>query len=372
MQSIDLDTAAAEISSIRHDETQQNTQDGTADTDTENFVSADAISAAEKPPEKTHIDIGIPIPEDNIYVQKYRTEYLSNYGKKWLDAVMQRAAPYRSYIRSALKEMGLPECLEYLPVIESDFNTHAVSKSGAKGLWQFMENSMGPYLKKDEWRDERLDPWKSTQAALKKLKENYETFKSWETALAAYNCGGGSMSRIIKKAGSADYWELAENGFFTKQTQLYVPKFLVIADLLANTEFYGIELSDSAENDSIEYTEYVINGSVPLFHISSKSNIPHEVLAFLNPSLIRGCTPPDMHYALRIPAGAEPLVKDALKELAGSTYISYTVKKGDTLWALSRKYQIPLADLYSANNLNENSILSIGKVLNIPIHNTDR
>ena len=123
-------------------------------------------------PEKkaAYIPLDMPYSEHKL-IDKYRTEFMSDFGRKWLTGVMQNAAVYRPYIRRTLAEYGLPQCLEFLPVIESSYNVYAVSKSGATGLWQFMENSIAGLLEKNEWLDERKDPWLSTNAAVKKLNQ---------------------------------------------------------------------------------------------------------------------------------------------------------------------------------------------------------
>ena len=107
-------------------------------------ASAENNETEETPlPEKQKI--AIEYPEENALVQKFLKQYTTDYAKKWLAAVMKNGAPYRGYIRAKIAEMGLPECLEFLPVIESNFKIDAVSKSGAMGMWQFMKNSIAPF-----------------------------------------------------------------------------------------------------------------------------------------------------------------------------------------------------------------------------------
>ena len=105
---------------------------------------------------------------------------------------MQRSLLYRDFILDLLDTYQIPKELLFLPVIESGYSEYAVSKSGATGIWQFMENSMKPLLKKSTWFDDRRDGWKSTDMAILKLTENYKTFGDWALALAAYNCGAGA------------------------------------------------------------------------------------------------------------------------------------------------------------------------------------
>ena len=145
----------------------------------------------------------------NSLVQKQIEQYTSNFAKDWLNSVMSESLKYRAYVQKILKENNLPQELQYLPVIESSYKISALSKSGAYGMWQFMKNSISPFnIRINSWMDERKDPWLSTNAAVKKLKENYDYLGSWELALAAYNCGLGAINRTIKKAGKSDFWYL--------------------------------------------------------------------------------------------------------------------------------------------------------------------
>ena len=122
-----------------------------------------------------------PVEQEDL--QKYLKEFQSNFGIQWLTNTLEAGAPYRPYIRQKLEEAGLPMALEYLPVIESEYKTTAKSRSGALGMWQFMENSIDGLLMKNDWVDERLDPWKSTDAAIKKLQDNYNWFQDLNYAL---------------------------------------------------------------------------------------------------------------------------------------------------------------------------------------------
>jgi membrane-bound lytic murein transglycosylase D len=162
----------------------------------------------------------------NSLVQKQIEQYTSNFAKDWLNSVMSESLKYRAYVQKILKENNLPQELQYLPVIESSYKISALSKSGAYGMWQFMKNSISPFnIRINSWMDERKDPWLSTNAAVKKLKENYDYLGSWELALAAYNCGLGAINRTIKKAGNSDFWYLAEKGFLKTETKNLIFKY---------------------------------------------------------------------------------------------------------------------------------------------------
>nr|WP_281393467.1 lytic transglycosylase domain-containing protein [Treponema rectale] len=305
--------------------------------------------------------------------KKFRTQYLKDTGKAQLTAILYDSLPYRPYIRQQLKAKKMPMIIQYLPIIESNYKTTAVSRTGATGLWQFMTNSMSPFLKKNTWYDERLDPWKETDAALSKLLDNYKMFHNWELSLAAYNMGAGAMKRILKKHPGKDFWYLAEHGYLPAQTRDYVPKLIAVADVIENAEYYGvleIGIADKAiETHAVEKYEYVtVAGMISLEQISKLTGIERSVLDFLNPSLLKKCTPAGEKYSLRVPSGTSEKAAEALKKADIATdALIYIVKKGDSLWSISRSYGLTVDDLCRANNIKEISILRINQKLVIPV-----
>lgn len=319
----------------------------------------------QRPPRK-ELDIHTP---EHIHIQKYLTEYQKPFGTRWLTSVLESGAPYRMYARQQLALNNMPASLEYLPVVESEYKVSAKSKSGALGIWQFMENSIYPFLEKNQWVDERLDPWKSTDAAIKKLQDNYNMFGDWALALAAYNYGAGGLRRVIKSSGGVDnFWDLADQGRLSNQTILYVPKFLAVAEIVTNQEHYGLKFPEVTEADLIQWDEVTTKRSVPLQMLAKELNIDVSILKFLNPALILGRTPPAMEYTMRVPLGMKEEAEKAISNMVLPTYEhTYKVVKGDTLWGISRRYGLTVADICDANNLEENAILPIGKTLYIPI-----
>ncbi len=319
-------------------------------------------------PSIPYIDLGIPHPSEHDLVEKYRNEYLSPFGRKWLTQVMTAAEPYRPYIRQKLAEYGLPQCLEFLPVIESGYKITAVSKSGAKGMWQFAENSIKGLLIKNEWIDQRIDPWLSTEAAMKKLQDNYNHFKDWSLALGAYNMGLGGMQRTLNANKTTDFWNLVDLNALKSETKNYVPKFYAIADLLTNYEYYELDIPSYNENSSMKFEEITLTKQINLDTLAHDTGIPYTTFRSLNPSLLTLFTPPNMVYTLRIPVNTYETVSKAITN-QDSVYNleSYIVKKGDTLWGISRRYGVTVADLCKANNRTEKEILSIGTVLYVPI-----
>ncbi|MBP5450684.1 MAG: transglycosylase SLT domain-containing protein [Treponema sp.] len=305
--------------------------------------------------------------------EKYRNQYLGAHGRKLLIESIQNSAPYRPYIIQQLTEKGLPLYLQYLPIVESNYVPTAVSRSGATGIWQFMENSMKPLLKKSSWYDDRRDGWKSTDMAILKLTENYKMFNDWALALAAYNCGAGAMTRILRENPGKDFWYHAENGLLNQQSSQYVPRLLAIADIIENAEYYGatdiLEANNKILELEVQEFDYITTSAMISFgQLSEASGIKKDTIKQLNLALFRNCTPAGEVYKVRLPKGTSEGVEEKLKKMGvAKDAIIYTVEKGDSLWGISRKYGVTVKDLCDANSISEKSILSIGKKLIVPI-----
>ena len=324
-----------------------------------------------------HISISFVSDEEleKPQVEAFRKQYLSPKWSALLRGYLESAMEYRLYVRKAVQDAQMPEMLEYLPVVESNYKTNAKSRSGAIGMWQFMANSVWPFLTLNDFVDERLDPWKSTDAALKKLTDNYNVFNDWLLAIAAYNCGVGAMNKAIKKAGGVkDFWYLAENGYLTKQTSDYVPKLLAIADLAINSEFYSIDIPNHKEEFEILENEkngnfdYVtVNKAYSLSQLAQEMRMDYTTLKLLNPSYTMGMTHPSKQSEIRLPLGMKQSAEDALANMTPVEFpIKYTVVAGDSLWSISRKYKTTVAAICELNGIKENAILKIGKILYIP------
>jgi len=353
--------------------------------DTEGLPLTDDIPPA--PDEDMSADDGIlPVPSavpyvplgisgsDNALVDKYRRYYLTPGGIKWLTAVLEDGEQYRLYIRRRLKELNMPALLEYLPVVESSYKPNARSHAGALGLWQFMANSTKPFLTRSDFVDERLDPWKSTDAALTKLQQNYDTFHDWPLAIAAYNCGAGAMMRTLKAWPGKDFWYLAEHKLLRDQSVQYVPRLIAIADLVQNSAYYNITLPTAADtngepvNPRAGFFDYAtVDGSIPLRRLAGELRIDENLLLGLNSALTRGITPPSGSWNIRVPEGMGQSAQDALSTITPYKFQArYTVASGDTLWGIARKYDVTLKSLCAANNISEKAVLKIGKIIYIP------
>jgi membrane-bound lytic murein transglycosylase D len=279
---------------------------------------------------------------------------------------MARGEPYLSFIRGEIEERGLPPELLYLPVIESQYLAAAVSRSGAAGLWQFMQNSMGPFdMKVTDWIDERRDFWKSTQGALRKLEENYHYFGDWFLALAAYNAGLGAVSRAVKSAGVRNYWTLSERKQFKTETIHYVPKFLAVAYILSNPRRFGL---DPLWNGDPRWTRVAVDRPVDLNILAAETGLDAAALKEANRELTYNITPPGWEYYLKVrteDAGKVAAVL-AKKDLPLIKYYIHTIRSGDTLLALALHYGTPVEQILQSNPGTQARYLKIGTKLMIP------
>jgi membrane-bound lytic murein transglycosylase D len=306
-----------------------------------------------------------PIPGlDQELTQYYLTLYSGGAGLAWLKGVMERASPYLGFIREEIKKRGLPPELLYLPVIESSFIPTAKSKSGAAGLWQFMRNSIAPFdMRVDDWVDERMDFWKSTQGALRKLEENYGILGNWPLALAAYNSGLGGVNQIIRQTGSRDYWELSRRKALRTETIHYVPKLLAVARILSEPRKYGLE----NWRESPEWTRIPLTRTVDLSLLARETGIDPDLLNRGNGELLLDISPPVSGYMLKVPVESAARVEAVLAGDADLIqYYYHTIRSGDTLSALALRYGVTVALIEGANPGIKSRALRIGNRLKIP------
>jgi membrane-bound lytic murein transglycosylase D len=295
----------------------------------------------------------------------YIKQYSSPGGIAWLNAVIHRGGPYISFIREEVRRRNLPPELIYLPVIESGFLATAVSKSGAAGLWQFMKNSIAPFdMKVTDWIDERMDFWKSTDGALRKLEENYKYFGDWPLALAAYNYGLGGVNRIIKRTGIKDYWELCERKELKTETVHYVPKLLAVSYILSNPRRFGVDFWP----EDPQWTRVRLGVSADLDLLAAEAGVEAEALRSANRELRYNVTPADPNYQLKASAEDAKRIEAALEQKDHKLikYYVYTIRSGDTLSALSVHYGVSAELIRSANPGLRPQFLKIGDPILIP------
>jgi membrane-bound lytic murein transglycosylase D len=286
---------------------------------------------------------------------------------KWL----ARSTRYEPMIRKVMKEEKLPEDLVYLAMIESGFNPRAASKAAAVGVWQFIQATGRNYdMKIDHWIDERRDIVKATHGAARYLKELHQIFGSWYLAAASYNAGEGRTMRIVREDRSRDFWELIrkkEN--FRAETRNYVPKIIAAALIAKNREKYGF--TDIDFEPLLQWETVDAPPGVDLRTISQLIGADHELMRLMNPELRREITPPDRDaYQLRIPIGKSALYaekKTELKSRKHGFFLTHSVRRGEVLGSIARRYGIDMRTLMDLNQIRNARHLRIGQQLQIPV-----
>ncbi|MDQ1349658.1 MAG: rane-bound lytic murein transglycosylase [Acidobacteriota bacterium] len=286
----------------------------------------------------------------------------------------RRSGLYRPMIVAQLQEAGLPEQLSWLPLVESGFKDRALSSARALGLWQFIASTGYRYgLDRSNWVDERMDPEKSTKAALAYLTALHELFGDWLTALAAYNCGEHNVLRQIKNSKVSyldQFWDLYSR--LPQETRRYVPRFLATLAILENPAQYGFELPEPYA--PVPYETAELARATQLEQLDRALALETGTLARLNPELRRNATPKEP-YRLKIPLGAGPALLASLESLpkwdppqvesAQVEGATYRVRSGDTLSGIAARHRTSVSAIKSANNLRSDR-LALGQRQRIP------
>ena len=282
----------------------------------------------------------------------------------------QRSGLYRDKIIEKFREAGIPEELSWLPLIESGFKVKALSRARALGLWQFIPSTGYKFsLRRDSWVDERLDPDKSTEAAIAYMKELHQIFGDWTTVLAAYNCGENRVLRLIRKQKVNyldNFWDLYEK--LPQETARYVPRFMATLHILKDPEKYGIDLKTPYSAQAFD--RVIVEKEMSLKSIADSLGIDKKELESLNPELRYGITPKTA-YSLKIPQGMGMTLTAKVDQIPITTlpkrsYKYHYVKRGETLSGIARRYRTSVWKIASANNIRRKHIIRVGQRLKIP------
>jgi membrane-bound lytic murein transglycosylase D len=310
------------------------------------------------------------IPLDmNSHVQKALNLFKGKEKDFFLGAYA-RSGRYRPAIVKTLKEAGLPEELSWLPLIESGFKVRALSSARALGMWQFIASTGYRFgLKRDTWIDERMDPVKSTNAAIAYLSELHQIFGDWTVALASYNCGEARVLKLIKsqKINYLDnFWDLYEK--LPSETAFYVPKFLAVLHILNDPEAHGFTLPPF--EDPLEYEEVTINKQVQLKTVADRLHIEYSELKDLNPELRQNLTPKTT-YGLKVPKGKGETLLAQLKDIPAyippvQAYVVHRVRSGESLSVIAERYKTSIRSIMNMNSLKSRNFIKTGWNLKIP------
>lgn len=326
--------------------------------------------------------------------------FVSLFGEKQTKRMalyLQRSGRYEEMIRAKLRERGMPEDLLYLSMIESGFNPNARSPAHAVGLWQFIAETGRRYgLRIDSYVDERRDPEKSTDAALKYLTYLHNRFGSWYLAAAAYNTGENRVGRIMReltgseRGDESDFWRIRHR--LPRETRDYVP--LIVAAALVGKEPRKYGLENVVRLPPLETETVRVPGGTSLAVVAAAAGVTSKEVRTLNPHLIRGMTPPGGRYPVRIPEGRAPLyaanfsrvraeaaaraaaqqaeqqrlarAQAKAKPTRTTARRVHRVRQGESLSVIARRHGTSVAAIQRANNLGRRTTIRAGQTLRIP------
>ena len=335
-------------------------------------VDENVKAKAEAEIKSTHSDLPLMMTDQ---VAGY-INYFSNRGRGTVERALARSGRYEDMIRRTLQEEGVPQDLIYLAQAESGFHPLAVSRAGARGMWQFMGSRAKGYgLERSWWVDDRQDPEKATRAAARHLKDLYDQFGDWYLAMAAYNSGPGTVQSAVKRTGYADFWELYRRNALPKETRNYVPIILAVTIMAKNPAQYGL---DSVVKDKpVPYDTVKIDYPIDLRLAAECVDATASDLLDLNPSLLRLTTPrvtervtgKDQEFELHLPAGTAGKFQTAVASIPTDKRVwwrYHKVQAGETLASISRTYRIPSKSIAAANNLDDDTLAPETRLI-IPI-----
>ena len=303
----------------------------------------------------------------NDYVLSFLNFFQTPRGKAIVETGLRRSGRYREMISRVLREEGLPQDLIYLAQAESAFQPLALSRAGARGIWQFVAYRGMEYgLHHTWWVDERQDPEKATRAAAEHLRDLYAQFGDWYLAMAAYNCGPGNVQKGIERTGYADFWELYKRNVLPRETRNYVPIILALTLIAKDAAHYGIQV----DPEEPVPTDVVKPGrAIDLRLVAETIDVDVETLRNLNPSLLRMATPDDPSFELHLPLGTAEKFSAEIADIPPDKWVSWRrhrIEEGETLTSIARKYHVTAAAISEANNLDRHEALEVGEKLIIP------
>ncbi len=293
-------------------------------------------------------DIDVRSYETHARVEHY-VRVFTNGSRERLEDRLSRGTRYEPMIRAKFRAAGLPEDMYYLALVESGYNPHAYSRAAAVGMWQFMTaTAKGVGLRVDWWIDERRDPVRSTDGAIRFLKHLNDRFGSMYLAAAAYNGGPTRVSRGLSRyaddlegvEGDDAFFTLAEKDHFKNETREYVPQLIAAALVAKEPSKYGVTIEPLPP---FVYDSVRVEAATPLAAVAKASGASLEEILDLNPMVLRGVTPPSAGYTVRVPVGAAATFDSAYAALDSAdrkAFRKLRTKKGETLASIARRHDL--------------------------------
>jgi len=342
-------------------------------------VEDNELLSLEGTPQTVNDAVEVPVVPEPLYdfpvVHNSRVQYfIDQYtggGRLTFSRWLKRSTRYLPMMRAIFADEGLPKDLAYLAMVESGFNPRAYSWAHAVGPWQFISSTADIYhLKQSWWVDERRDFEKSTRAAARFLKDLSARFSgNWYLAVAAYNAGGGRISKAVRKHKSRDFWVLSRGKTLRRETRDYVPKLLAVLHIAKNLKKYGFDNLQGQEE--LVYDKVSIPAPTDLELVAELCGVNYTQIKDLNPELLRWSTPPNRGtYMLNLPQGTKEKFLLTYRQIPRSDrarFTRYKIKRGDTLLALAHKYHVRVGDIRRLNKIKNVRALRIGKNLILPM-----
>jgi membrane-bound lytic murein transglycosylase D len=289
-----------------------------------------------------------------------------------------RSTVWEGHIAEVFANQGLPPELASLPHVESSFNPAAYSKVGAAGLWQFMRSTGRRFMRIDDAVDERMDPYRSTEAAAQLLAYNYRVLGTWPLALTAYNHGAGGLRRAKQELGTDDYVtinRLHKGRTFGFASRNFYPSFLAALTIDQNPEKYFGPIERAPEE---KFAEVALPAHIRFSSLEKVTGVSRDKLLRMNPALrapaIDGTRLVPRGYKLRLPPSSEPLTTELLaaKLSPAEQFVGqiesrwHRVRRGDTMTRVASRYGMRSSQLASLNGLTSSSKLRPGRLLKLP------
>lgn len=348
------------------------------------IVSVDEETGPLLEPEKQalfsvgEIDRNITAEQLKIIEKEYKHYVKNPRGRTTIERFMYRAQPYLEYTKKVFRDRNMPEELAYLAFVESGYHPFARSSANAMGMWQFMAPTARHCgLTINWWLDERLDPYKATEAAAKYLQEMYDEFGDWYLALAAYNAGPGKIGRALEYTGTDNFFSLMEvndtienSSIKIKQeTADYVPRFLAMVKIIRNFELLGYEprehsLGKGHNVISDKAVAIKAQKGTNLLAVAQNLNMSWNEFKDYNPAFLQTVTPLSHETVFYVPRKLQAKGLEVSKMSLVAGWSTYTIKRGDTLSGISKKTGVPIHVIRQANVIS--GPLQIGRQLKIP------
>ncbi len=321
-------------------------------------------------------DIDSSFLKDKIFISM--KENVDRYRTKHFLKVLEDGNRFVPYLRKMISESGIPKAFLYMAMAESNFTPTAYSKARASGMWQFMPYTAKKFgLKINSYIDERRDPVKSTQAAIKYLKYLHNIFGKWYLAAIAYNCGEGRVKKAIKRAKTDDLTTLlnTKKNYLPRESRLYIRKIIMMESLANNADFIIENNSDYLLNRGTAetFSKVFVKEGTSLSGVASSVGLSTKEMKSYNPQFTYSFVPPyNGKYGIYIPYDKQADFRENYNpKKSNSRFYVYIIKRGDSLYKISKKYRINYKVIKDFNHLKSN-LLHLKQSIVIPLLKPDK